>query len=135
MTEQTLPIVDWSTFSRARAQLGGSFVRILGYFVEDGLKAVEAIENAMRAQDAAAIVIPASTLKSESRQFGGEQLGQIAEDIEDHARHCVEMRIAPDDYVDRVVQLRPLLEAMLAEIEQETNPLVQRRRGLGRHVA
>jgi HPt (histidine-containing phosphotransfer) domain-containing protein len=135
MTENSLPIIDWPVFSRARSQLGASFVRILGYFVEDGMKAVDSIENAMRAHDAAAMVIPACTLKTESRQFGGEQLGQLAEDIEDHARHCVEMHLAPDDYIEQVVRLRPLLEEMLSEIQAETNPLMQRRPGLGRHVA
>ena len=39
-------LVDWSTFSRMRTELGASFVRILGYFREDGEKAVAKIEDA-----------------------------------------------------------------------------------------
>ncbi len=136
MPDMTLPLVDWNAFARTRAQLGGSFIRILGYFVEDGLKSVEAIESAMRANNAAALVLPAHTLKSEARQFGGERLGQLSEDIEMHARHCVETREAPDDYVDRVVALRPLFREMLAAIEAEANPLVQRKpQGFGRRMA
>lgn len=132
----SLPLVDWTIFSRTRSQLGGSFIRILGYFVEDGLKSVEAIECAMRANDAARMVLPAHTLKTEARQFGGERLGQLAEDIEMHARHCVETRETPDDYLDRVVKLRPLFQEMLAAIEAEANPLVQRKpQGFGRRVA
>jgi histidine phosphotransfer protein HptB len=135
MPDLSLPMVDWTAFARTRTQLGGSFIRILGYFVEDGLKSVEAIEHAMRAGNAAAMVLPAHTLKSEARQFGGERLGQLSEDIEMFARHCVETRESPLDYVDRVVALGPLFRAMLAEIEAESNPLVQRKQGLGRRVA
>ena len=90
----------------------------------------------MRANNAAALVLPSHTLKSEARQFGGERLGQLSEDIEMHARHCVETHEAPDDYVDRVVALRPLFKEMLAAIEAEANPLVQRKpQGFGRRVA
>lgn len=136
MPDMSLPLVDWTAFARTRAQLGGSFIRILGYFVEDGMKSVEQIEQAMRANNPAMLVLPAHTLKSEARQFGGERLGQLAEDIEMHARHCVETRQSPDDYVDRVVQMRPLFQEMLAAIEAESNPLVQRRpQGFGRKVA
>lgn len=135
MPDLSLPLVDWKSFSRTRAQLGGSFIRILGYFVEDGLKSVEAIERAMRANNAAAMVLPAHTLKSEARQFGGERLGQLSEDIEMFARQCVETRESPQDYVDRVVKLGPLFRSMLAEIEAESNPLVQRKPAFGRRVA
>jgi histidine phosphotransfer protein HptB len=135
MPDLSLPLVDWKNFSRTRAQLGGSFIRILGYFVEDGLKSVEAIENAMRANNAAAMVLPAHTLKSEARQFGGERLGQLSEDIEMFARQCVETHESPENYVDRVVELGPLFRAMLAEIEAESNPLVQRKPAFGRRVA
>lgn len=135
MPDETLPLIDWNGFARTRAQLGGSFIRILGYFVEDGLKSVSAIEDAIRSGNAAAMILPAHTLKSEARQFGGERLGQLAEDIELYARQCVETHESPEDYVDRVVKLRPLFAAMLAEIEAESNPLVQRKQGFGRRVA
>ena len=42
---------------QARAELGAGFVRILGYFREDGVKSVAAVEEAMRACNAAAMVI------------------------------------------------------------------------------
>ena len=63
-------LVDWVAYAHARGELGAGFVRILGYFREDGVKSVAAIEGAMRAQSAAAMVIPAHTLKGEARQFG-----------------------------------------------------------------
>ena len=33
-------LVDWGVFARVRTELGSGFVRILGYFREDGIKAV-----------------------------------------------------------------------------------------------
>ena len=42
--DATAPM-DWEAFSRARAELGAGFVRILGYFREDGEKAVGKIEE------------------------------------------------------------------------------------------
>ncbi|PKP87692.1 MAG: histidine phosphotransferase [Alphaproteobacteria bacterium HGW-Alphaproteobacteria-17] len=128
-------LVDWEEFRATRTQLGAAFVRILGYFREDGTKSVAAIEEAMRASDARGMVMPAHTLKSEARQFGGEKLGAVAEDIEMFARHCVESQISPDEYLPRVVELRKLFEETLSALEREANPLVQRRpAGFGRAV-
>ncbi|MGQ3101222.1 MAG: Hpt domain-containing protein [Sphingopyxis solisilvae] len=128
-------LVDWEEFRATRTQLGAAFVRILGYFREDGTKSVAAIEEAMRASDARGMVMPAHTLKSEARQFGGEKLGAVAEDIEMFARHCVESQISPEEYLPRVVELRKLFEETLSALEREANPLVQRRpAGFGRAV-
>lgn len=120
-------LVDWTTFQQARAELGTNFVRILGYFREDGLKSLDRIEAAMRARDAAALVLPAHTLKGESRQFGAEPLGDVAEAIEDIARHCLETRESPDGALEHIVGLRRLFEATLETLEREANPLVARK--------
>ena len=131
-------LVDWAAFAKARAELGAGFVRILGYFREDGVKSVAAIEAAMRAKQAAAIVIPAHTLKGESRQFGAEPLGELAEQIEAAARDCVERHDTPEEALELVVRLRPLFTETLALLEREANPLVERRPtggGFGRRPA
>ncbi len=120
-------IVDWDVFTTARAELGPSFVRILGYFREDGVKSVAAIEAAMHAGDTAALVLPAHTLKIESRQFGAEPLGDVAEEIEFTARRCVETRRFPDELVADVVELRRLFDATNQLMEREMNPLMERR--------
>lgn len=127
-------LVDWAVFTQARSELGAGFVRILGYFREDGVKSVGAIEDAMRAQSAAALVLPAHTLKGEARQFGAEPLAELAEIIENIARDCVETRDTPDQALAHVVKLRPLFEETLGLLEREANPLVARRpqTGFGR---
>ena len=128
-------LVDWNEFRATRTQLGAAFVRILGYFREDGVKSVAAIEEAMRARSAGGLVMPAHTLKSEARQFGAERLGALAEDIEMFARRCVEAQVSPEEYLPRVVELRPLFEETLTALEREANPLVQRRPTFGRAVS
>lgn len=127
-------LIDWPVFSQSRAELGAGFVRILGYFREDGVKSVGAIEAAMRAQNAAGLVIPAHTLKGEARQFGAELLGAMAERIETIARDCVENHDTPEEALADVVALRALFERTLSVLEREANPLVERRAGFGRRV-
>ncbi len=120
-------LVDWTAFTQARSLLGAGFVRILGYFREDGVKSVLAIEQAMRSGSAAAMVIPAHTLKGEARQFGAEPLADLAESIEEIARDCVEIRDTPEQAMEHVAKLRPLFEQTLALLEREANPIVERK--------
>ncbi len=127
MSYQEAPLINWSTYAEARATLGGDFVRILGYFREDGVKSVDAIETAMRERSAARLVLPAHTLKSEAHQFGAERLGLLAEKIEMVARHCVETHVEPDELLEDVVGLRDMFSGSLTLLEKEANPLVERR--------
>lgn len=119
-------LVDWLAFGQARSELGAGFVRILGYFREDGVKSVSAIEQAMRGHNSAAIVIPAHTLKGEARQFGAEPLAALAEQIEEIARDCVEHQDTCEEALELVVRLRPLFFETLTLLEREANPLVSR---------
>ena len=125
-----LPVIDGDMFEKMRAQLGVSFVRLLGYFVEDGAKAVAGIEQAMRDHNAAQMVGAAHMLKSDARQFGANLLGDLAEEIECEARRCVEAHDEPRDLLVAVAQLRSVWQATTAVFERETNPLLQRR-GMG----
>lgn len=128
-------LVDRAAFESARAELGASFMRILGYFREDGIKSVAAIEAAMHAGNATAMVIPAHTLKGESRQFGADPLADLAEIIEMIARDCVESREAPTATFEHIVKLRATFEATLSLLQREASPLVERRMGFGRRLS
>lgn len=132
LSEEAGDIVDWEAFEKARAELGPGFVRILGYFQEDGVKSVAAIEAAMHEENTAALVLPAHTLKSEARQFGAEPLGDAAEEIEYVARRCIESHRFPDELVVEVVKLRRLFNETNAMFDREMNPLVERRGGFGK---
>ena len=135
LDERVDDAVDWSTFASVRAELGANFVRILGYFREDGEKSVAKIEAAMHAKDAAAMILPAHTMKSEARQFGALPLAMLAEEIETSARHGIEMRLFPDQILPQVAQLRPLYRHTIELLEDRANPLLQRRpNGFGRRA-
>ena len=127
MEDATEALVDWAEFARMRTQLGADFIRILGYFREDGEKSVARIEEAMHKRDATALVIPAHTLKTEARQFGAFPLGDLAEEIEFAGRRAVESRLFPDHLLPQVAQLKPLYQRTMDMFERETNPLVARR--------
>jgi histidine phosphotransfer protein HptB len=131
VTENAETIIDWNRFTEARTELGADFVRILGYFREDGTKSVSSIEQAMRARNAAYLVLPAHTLKGEADQFGAEALADLAEEIERIARNSVEWRSEPDEALPHVVKLRALFVETLDALERESNPLVERR-GFGK---
>ena len=124
--DDTSDIVDWVHFEKSRAELGPGFIRILSYFREDGAKSIQAIEQAMHQQDTVALVIPAHTLKGESRQFGAEPLAAVAEQIEQTARFCVETHRFPDELVPEVVELRRLWNRTIELFDEATNPLQTR---------
>ena len=126
MSDDGSNIVDWVHFERSRSELGPGFIRILSYFREDGVKSVAQIEEAMHAQNAVALVLPAHTLKGESRQFGAEPLAKVAELIEQTARLCVETHRFPDELVPQVVELRRLFSQTVDLFDKATNPLLQR---------
>jgi histidine phosphotransfer protein HptB len=123
--------INWTTFTETRSVLGDSFVRVLGYFREDGTKSVAQIEAAMRERDSAKLVLPAHTLKGEGYQFGADKLAALAEEIEIAARHYVEIRQGPEELLEKVVQLRPMFERTMAALENEASPLVERRAAFG----
>jgi histidine phosphotransfer protein HptB len=124
-------VIDWATFARTRADLGNGFVRILGYFQEDGVKSVAAIEQAVRSGSAAPLVLPAHKLKTEAREFGAITLAALAEHIESVARDCIEWHQEPTALVEHVVGLRSLFDATMEQLDQASNPLMQRRAGVG----
>ncbi len=119
-------IVDWIHFEKSRAELGPGFIRILGYYREDGGKSVAQIEQAMHDYDTIALVIPAHTLKGESLQFGADPLAEIAERIENIARSCIETHRFPDELIPDVVELRRMFNLTVELFDKATNPLMTR---------
>ena len=103
---------------QALSQLGASFSRISGYFREDGVHCVSAVEQAMRARDAKAMVMPAHRLKGEARQLGARRLGDLAETIEMGARACIERRTGPEEMIADIAELRPCFDHMLAMLDR-----------------
>lgn len=121
-------IIDWRYFEKARAELGPGFIKILGYFREDGTAAIDKIKAAMHSQNTVQLIIPSHTLKGESRQFGAEPLAAVAEKIEDTARACVEEGRFPDELVPDVVELQQLFDATVNAFDEKISPLAKRQR-------
>jgi len=137
LTDDRADIVDWALFEKNRAEMGPGFIKILSYFREDGAKSVSQIEQAMREENTVALVLPAHTIKGESRQLGAEPLAKIAELIESTARLCVETKRFPDELVPQVVEMRALFSKTVALFDKATNPLMTRAApgAFGRRVA
>jgi HPt (histidine-containing phosphotransfer) domain-containing protein len=126
LSEEARDVVDWAHFEKYRTELGPGFIRILSYFKEDGTKSIGQIEQAMRDENTAALVLPAHTLKGESRQLGAEPIAKIAELIETTARLCVETHRFPDELIPEVVELRRLFDQTVEQFDKATNPLMTR---------
>jgi len=124
--DEGIDIVDWVHFEKSRAELGPGFIRILGYFREDGAKTVARIEAAMHEQNTVDLVIPAHTLKGEARQFGANPIADRAELIEQTARLCIETHRFPDELVADVVALRRLWNETIDLFDKATNPRLTR---------
>jgi HPt (histidine-containing phosphotransfer) domain-containing protein len=139
--DDTATMIDWVHFEKCRNELGPGFIRILGYYREDGAKSLAAIDQAMREQNSVALVIPAHTLKGESRQFGAEQVAKVAEKIETTARYSIEQHRFPDELVPDVVELRRMWNLTIDALDKAVNPLMSRPGsapqpgGFGRKVA
>jgi histidine phosphotransfer protein HptB len=136
VNDEAREIVDWVHFEKSRSELGPGFIKILSYFKEDGTKSIAQIEQAMRDQNTVALVMPAHTLKGESRQLGAEPLAKVAELIETTARFCIESHRFPDELVPEVVELRQLFNSTIQLFDKATNPLMTRSApgGFGRKV-
>ena len=130
-------LIDAAKLEALRQELGSNFVRVLGYFREDGAKSIAAIEEAARSRSAVALVRPAHTLKGDSLQFGAVALGRLAERIEMAARRAVEDREYPVEMIAEVVKLRPLFDQIVAALTRETSAAATIRRAVsfGRKIS
>jgi histidine phosphotransfer protein HptB len=130
--------IDRAKLNGIRAELGGSFARVLGYFREDGIKSIEQIEAGVMGRSAVALVRPAHTLKGEALQFGALPLALAAERVEKAARDAVEAHGFPDQVLGDVRQLRSLFETALAALEREATasaaPIRRATVGFGKRV-
>ena len=113
------PLISEIGLATARRELGPALPRILGYFRQDGIASLSAIENAMHGSNATAMVLPAHSLKGESRQLGAERLGELAQHLEMTARRCIEERTElPGTLIEDVRSLRSLFHETMVTLER-----------------
>jgi histidine phosphotransfer protein HptB len=122
--------INWAVLNETRRKFGGNFFRHFGYFTQDGPRSVQAIEDAMRAMNAAKMVLPANRLAEDAYLFGAQALGELAEKLEISAQRCVAQHETPDQMLRDVLALRPLYFTSVARLEREVSPLVKRKGNL-----
>lgn len=89
MTEQRAPVLDEAVLAALCDSVGGdeAFVSdLVETYLSDGRDQVAAIEAAVRAGDAAALVRPAHTLKSASFTVGALRVGELGRTLEQRGR-------------------------------------------------
>jgi HPt (histidine-containing phosphotransfer) domain-containing protein len=89
MTETAAPTLDATVLVALRDSVGGddAFVAdLVETYLDDGAAQLGAIETAVLADDPAALVRPAHTLKSASYTVGAMRLGDLARALEQHGR-------------------------------------------------
>ncbi|MBA3689127.1 MAG: Hpt domain-containing protein [Chloroflexi bacterium] len=89
MPELDLPVVDERTLDELMAATGddpGFVWELVGTFLADTPAQVDAMTAAVEANDAAALVRPAHTLKSSSATVGAMRLSSVARELEMAAR-------------------------------------------------
>jgi HPt (histidine-containing phosphotransfer) domain-containing protein len=84
----TAEILDLMAVEEARSTFKAKFPTMCGYYLEDAEGYVNAISSAIKAGDVSAVVSPAHTLKSSSRQMGAALVSSIAKEIEAAAREA-----------------------------------------------
>jgi HPt (histidine-containing phosphotransfer) domain-containing protein len=119
MPYRNLPLISEVDLTTARRELGPALPRILGYYRQDGVGSILAIENAMQARNATALVLPAHSLKGESRQLGAERVAELSQHFEMIARRCIEERTdLPETLGNDVRILRPLFHETVTLLER-----------------
>ncbi len=119
MPYRNLPLISEPDLATARRELGPALPRILGYYRQDGVSSIHVIENAMQARNATALVLPAHSLKGESRQLGAHRVAELSQHLENTARRCIEERTdLPDTLADDVRGLRSLFHETITLLER-----------------
>ncbi len=80
------PVLDMEVIEELRSIMGSEALGLVKMFIEDAPKHIQALQVAAEANDIAAMVAPAHTLKSSSANLGAMALSAVAKRIEFGAR-------------------------------------------------
>ena len=111
-----LPLLDTAAVDEARAVFKARFPVMAGYYFEDAAGYVANIRQALSAGNVQAVVTPAHTLKSSSRQMGASGVRELAAEIETGARDAGH---GLDWFVRHLAQLEKVFEQTRAAYPAE----------------
>jgi HPt (histidine-containing phosphotransfer) domain-containing protein len=80
------PVLDVEVIEELRAIMGDEYLGLIRMFFEDAPTHIAKLQAALAANDVAAMVAPAHTLKSSSANLGAMALSAVAKRIEQGAR-------------------------------------------------
>lgn len=112
--------IDADIFINAREMLGDKLGTVVSYYLEDAANYINRIAEAIAKNDPNAIVLPAHTLKSSSKQLGVVTLADLAARVEVNARLQLSGEKAEDlsallpPMRDALTQIRPFFESAIA---------------------
>jgi signal transduction histidine kinase/DNA-binding response OmpR family regulator/HPt (histidine-containing phosphotransfer) domain-containing protein len=81
-----VPVLDLEVVEELRAIMGMEYQGLIKLFFEDAPQHIQRLQAALAANDLAAMVAPAHTLKSSSANLGAQALSAVAKRIEQGAR-------------------------------------------------
>jgi HPt (histidine-containing phosphotransfer) domain-containing protein len=117
MAGNEAPVLDAGVLTGLTASVGGDrgfVVDLIETYLADGEGQVQAIDAALRANDSAALVRPAHTLKSSSATLGAMRIAHAARELESSGRSGLPGQDAPealaarlhDEWAEAVAALR-----------------------------
>ncbi len=112
--------IDADIFTNAREMLGDKLGTVISYYLEDADNFITRIAEAVAKNDPNAVVLPAHTLKSSSRQLGAITIADLAARIEMNARSQVNGERTEDiaallpSMREALGKVRPFLESVSA---------------------
>jgi signal transduction histidine kinase/CheY-like chemotaxis protein/HPt (histidine-containing phosphotransfer) domain-containing protein len=124
----SMPALDTTALASLHAMMGERLAKMLQYYLDDGEAYVRNIRDAVTRADYAALVRPAHSLKSSSRQIGAMAFGELAAQLE-HAARAPEQSNAVDEAL--IQDLAKQLGEQFAPLQTQVQTYLQTLSGVG----
>ena len=122
-TEETL-LIDEDDVTNARNILKEKYDDMVGVYLENSRQRIEEIMQALQANDIEAVIRPAHTLKSSSKQMGALRLSNMAKNIEYAAKEILKDDAANNQDITFIDHTATGLTAVLNETETAFEKIV-----------
>lgn len=111
-------ILDLEAVQNARSILKGKYDDMVTIYITNSWEYVEEMTNAVQANDFEAIIRPAHTLKSTSKQMGAFKLSEIAKDIEHIAKTLANEKAEDDQSFKSIAKSIEEIKSLLSKTQK-----------------
>ncbi len=108
-------LIDIDAVENARSILKAKYDEMLNVYIDNSWERVEEIVAALKAKDMQAIIRPAHTLKSTSKQMGALKLSDIAKEMEAEAKMLQEADGFKDEDIEKFTAYAQNIQDVLSE--------------------